>query len=98
MHDLSIQQNSPDDSPATRGKRQSPDEFVEIAPVRECCCRAVYLALSAHDVSRICAAQPRSRFAQGIEHRLQIEGRAADDLQYVAGSSLVFERLLQVPR
>ena len=36
-------------------------------------------------------AKPRGGFDQRIEHRLQIEGRAADDLQHVAGRSLVFQ-------
>src|SRR5215831_1156336 len=98
MYDLSIQQDAPDDSPATRRKRQSPHEIVKLAPVGECCCRAVYLALSADDVSRIGAAQTRGRFAQRVEHRLQIKGRAADDLQHVAGRRLVFERFFEVVR
>src|SRR5262249_12095515 len=62
------------------------------------CCRAVNLALSADDVSRIGAAQTRGRFAQRVEHRLQIKGRAADDLQHVAGRRLVFERFFEVVR
>ncbi len=40
--------------------------------------------------------QPRGGFDQRIEHRLQVEGRAADDLQHIADRGLVFERLLQV--
>ena len=33
-------------------------------------------------------------FGQGIEHRLQIEGRPADHLEHVAGRGLVFQRSL----
>ena len=45
-------------------------------------------------ISRI--AQPRGGFDQRVEHRLQIEGRAADDLEHVAGRGLVFERFFEI--
>ena len=32
-------------------------------------------------------------FDQRIEHRLQIEGRAADDLEHVGGGGLLLQRL-----
>ena len=37
-------------------------------------------------------AQPRCRLDQGIEHGLQIEGRAADDLEHVGGGGLLLQR------
>ncbi len=40
-------------------------------------------------------AQPDSRLDQRIEHRLQIEGRAADDLEYVGGGRLLLQRFAQ---
>ena len=33
---------------------------------------------------------------QRLQHRLQVEGRLADDLEHVAGRGLVFERLLKI--
>ena len=33
---------------------------------------------------------------QRIEHRLQIEGRAADDLEHVGGGSLLLQRFAQL--
>src|SRR5262245_20987135 len=39
----------------------------------------------------ICVAQPSRRLNQRIEHFLQLEGRAADHLEYVASSSLLLE-------
>ena len=41
-------------------------------------------------------AQPRSSLNYRIEHRFQIEGRAADDLQHVAGRGLLFQCFVQV--
>ena len=41
-------------------------------------------------------AQLRRGFDQCIEHRLQIEGRAADDLEHVGGGGLLLQRLAQL--
>ena len=60
------------------------------------CCYAVHLAIAAVDRAVAGVAEAGGRFGEGVEHRLQIEGRAADDLQHVAGRGLVFERLLEV--
>jgi len=42
------------------------------------------------------AAQPSSGFCDGVEHRFQVEGRPADDLQHIASRGLVFERFFEV--
>ena len=41
-------------------------------------------------------AQPRRRFDQRVEHRLQVESRAADDLEHVGGRGLLLQRLAQL--
>ena len=41
-------------------------------------------------------AQPGRRFDQRVEHRLQIEGRAADDLEHVGGGGLLLQRFAQL--
>jgi hypothetical protein len=41
-------------------------------------------------------AQVRRRFHKRIEHGLQVEGRAADDLEHVGGCSLLLQRLTQL--
>ena len=41
-------------------------------------------------------AQPRRRLDQRIEHGLQIEGRAADDLEHVGGGGLLLQRFAQL--
>ena len=56
------------------------------------------LALAAEDHGLIGIAKPGGGLDHRIEHGLQIEGRAADDLQHVAGRGLVFQRLLEVGR
>ena len=41
-------------------------------------------------------AQPCGRLDQRVEHRLQIEGRAADDLEHVGGGGLLLQRFAQL--
>src|SRR5262249_33087757 len=44
------------------------------------------------------AAKAASRFNERLQYRFEIEGRAADDLEHVGGSSLLPERLAQLLR
>src|SRR5262249_52111496 len=55
----------------------------------------VGFVLLARNGSQVRLAQPCRRFDQRIEHGLQIEGRAADDLEHVGGSGLLLQRLPQ---
>ncbi|MFZ1152920.1 MAG: hypothetical protein WAR76_24835 [Xanthobacteraceae bacterium] len=43
----------------------------------------------------ISVAMPRGRLDERIEHRLKIEGRAANDLEHVGSGGLLLERLPQ---
>src|SRR5215475_10881648 len=52
--------------------------------------------LWAKDTSHIRLAQPRRRLDQRIEHRLQVKGRAADDLEHVGGGGLLLQRFAQL--
>ena len=59
---------------------------------------AVDLALAYRDRCAIGAAKPEGRFGHSVQHRLHIGGRAADDVEHVAGRGLVFERFFEVAR
>src|SRR4051812_4997821 len=48
------------------------------------------------DERQVGGAQLCGGFDERVEHGLQVEGRAADDLQHIAGRGLVFERFLQI--
>src|SRR5215472_4260465 len=54
----------------------------------------VDLALAYSERSGIGAAKPDRGFGYCVQHRLYITGRAADDLEHVAGRGLVFARLV----
>ena len=56
------------------------------------------LAHWARDGGHIRLAQARCRSDQCIEHRLQIESRAADDLEHVGGRGLLRQRFVQLAR
>src|SRR4051794_35990844 len=58
----------------------------------------VSLTLTTPDDGSICAAQPCSRFGQGIEHSLQVEGGAADDLEDVPGRGQLARPRFQLGR
>ena len=50
----------------------------------------------------ICLAKPRAPLPAGVEHRLQIAGRTADDLEHVGGGGLLLgairTELIEQPR
>src|SRR6516225_8806088 len=50
------------------------------------------------DGSPIRAAKACRRLGERVEHRLQIKGRAADDLEHVGGGSLLLQRVGQLAR
>src|SRR5262249_22735568 len=60
------------------------------------CGYSINVSVAGYEASYFGVAQPRRSFADRVEHRLQVEGRAADDLEHVARRGLVFERLLQI--
>jgi hypothetical protein len=56
--------------------------------------KSEHVSLADRQGSRVAVAEPPPGFDQCVENRLQIEGRATDDLEHVAGRGLVFERLV----
>ncbi len=58
--------------------------------------RAVLIAHAAHDESHVGIAEQRGGVDEGIEHRLQVEGRAADGLQHIADRGLLLQRFAQL--
>ena len=57
---------------------------------------AEYAIQRLHDTALVGAAEPDSRFHQRIEHDLQIEGRAADDLQDVCSGCLLLKGFVEL--
>src|SRR6516225_225374 len=57
---------------------------------------SIKVALADRERPRVRFAQSHSDLDQRVEHQLQIECRAVDDLQHVARRDLVVERLLEI--
>jgi hypothetical protein len=55
---------------------------------------AVDLALAYRNPCSIAVAKPGRRFGHSVQHRLHIAGRAADNIEHIAGRGLVLDRLV----
>ncbi len=95
LHDLVIEQYPPLDGAASRrqalalGVRQPIGREIVVSGV------VVAFRLLPSDCGHIRLAKLRGRLGQRIEHRLQIERRAADDFQHVRRRRLLLQRLAQ---
>ena len=94
MHGLSFQYRSPDDtsSPMCGTVLNAPLLPADTVSGRQ----MVGLTLLARYDGHIGFAQVGRQFGQRIQHGLQIEGRAADDLEHVGGGGLLLKRFAQL--
>src|SRR5260370_36231768 len=74
----------------------STHEFYEIARMAVARALAVDLACLLMDRSRVRFAETRCRLSKRIQNGLQIEGRAADDLEHIGGGGLLLQRFAQL--
>ena len=97
MNDLALEQHSPDDVPTPRFSGKISDEFTIFR--RQAVTRRPVIEPHPFGlmIASMSAAQSRAaELRQRVEHRLQIEGRAADDLKHVGGGGLLLQRFAQV--
>ena len=81
--------------PVSPGSAESPsDDVLRDRPVMSPENQPFVLAQEYPRVVRV--AQPRRRFDQRIEHRFEVEGRAADQLEHVGGGGLLLQRQRKV--
>src|SRR6516164_7910506 len=98
MNDLPLERRPPDEGAAARNKQSVSHNRIVLGCHRNGSHMSITLALWDSETSHAGPAEPRRRLDDRVQNRLQIESRAADDLQYVAGRRLVFERLLKIAR
>jgi hypothetical protein len=67
-------------------------EFGRIVPT---CYLLKHIAILAGNADPVSVAEPSCGFNQRVEHRLQIECRAADYLEHVGGGGLLLQRFAQ---
>src|SRR5262245_6434047 len=61
-------------------------------------CKLIHFADPAAKNAHIRSAQAGRRLNKAVEHGLQVECRAADDLEHVSGRGLLLQRLAQIGR
>src|SRR5688572_24114467 len=62
------------------------------------CGKRIGITLATSNQGDVRLAQASRRFDEGVQHSLQVERRAADDLENVGGGRLLLERLAQLLR
>src|SRR5262249_33680554 len=93
---LAFDHHSSDDRPASHFQRVRIHECYELARIAVARNLSVDVAGLSIDRRHIGVAKPGSRFYKGVEHGLQIEGRAADYFKHVGGGGLLLQRFAQL--
>src|SRR5262249_11985516 len=96
MNDFTFKQNASGYRSSVESKRVTCGELGELRRQPIGRFKVVSFALRSTYGGRVRLAQPRRRLDECVEHSLQIEGRAADDLEYVGGRGLLLQRLAEI--
>src|SRR5262249_11778101 len=96
VDELAPHYHSPGDCLAIGGEGPSTQQGVELFVTRGRCDKAINLALPDRHPCAIRIAKPSGCLNEGIQDRLEVEGRTADGLQHIACPGLEFERLLEI--
>src|SRR6516165_1741522 len=98
MNDLPLERRPPDEGAAARDEQSVSQNRIVLGCHRNGGYMSITLPLSDSETSHVGLAEPRGRLDDRVQNRLEVESRAADDLQYITGRRLVFERLLKIAR
>ena len=91
MHCSAIRDRAPDECPSSHINGNVPRGFPLFRCVAEARDRLEYRTILASNDARISPAQAGCRFNQCVKHSLQVEGRAADDLEHVCCGGLLLQ-------
>src|SRR6516225_9314333 len=91
-----FQCDSPGQAPAPRLQRMCRRVLHPLARKTIIGVDPIPVPLPHQDGAPICRAKPASRFDQRVEYCLEIESRAADDLEHVSSRRLLLERFAQL--
>jgi hypothetical protein len=92
MNNLAFEDRSPIDRSAISPDSNRSHVFVVVGVEAMCGQILEAVLLQQREIGLVCTAKPRGRLDKCVEHRLQIEGRPADDFQHVRSSGLLLER------
>src|SRR5262245_13553095 len=96
LKNLTLQQDSPGNTPSSRRKRKILNVFRKLGCVTVTRCGIKSSDSRAKNLSTIGLTQSGRRLHQRVEYRLQIEGRAAYNLEHVGGGGLLLQRFAQL--
>ena len=98
LHDAALEADPPDQRSRRRGDRCVGDERAVLRRPAEQKRQSIHVALELVDHAGVRATKPYGMPYDRLEHRLELEGRAADNLQDLACRSLLLHRLREFPR
>src|SRR3954464_7304634 len=98
MGHLSLEQGPTGDGLPFRSDRNIPYVVHELRTKAVRAGAKIFVTLLSRNRRHVRFAKPRRRFDQSIEHCLQIERRAADDLEDVGGGGLLLKGLRKIAR
>ena len=100
MDGPALEQASSDDRCSTGFNSDGSQIFpvLDILVVSAAGSQAIDAVFRQPDVGYLCLAQPGGRLHKCVEHRLQIERPAADDLENIGGGGLLLKRLVPLAR
>src|SRR6516164_390901 len=96
MDPSTLQKGRSSGCPACPLDWRSLDIFDELGRVTVSLCEEEHPVLLPSYRGVVGATKPASRFNERLQHRLEIEGRAADDLEHVGGGGLLLKRFPQL--
>ena len=96
MNDLAFEQSPTGNGPALRHNRHVFDQFNEFRRESVGLPTEEHPVLLPGDRGLVGVAQPGGRFDERLQHGLEVEGRAADDLEHVGGRGLLLQRFAKL--
>ena len=89
LNSLAVQQDTAGHAPAPRRKRHRLHIVFKFSRMAKASGRVKSRISWAKDLRQLRLAQARCQLDQRLEHRLEVEGRATDDLEHVGGRGLL---------
>src|SRR5262249_38218930 len=96
MHGPAFEHNAAGDRATARWNEILSPMLFQFRGIAVACNKPILIAALGSYRCQVGFTQPGRRFNKCIEHGLQIEGRAADNLEHIGGGCLLLERFTQL--
>src|SRR6516225_4776268 len=98
MNALALKRDAPRERIPSRRNWTAFDKFSKLLRKSTTSPETICFAFTRMDERTIGLTQPCGRLDEGVQHRLQIERRPADDLEHIGGGGLLLQRFGKVIR